>query len=165
MRIVLGCLHEELFAVSLMVLTARSLGGEWSWYSFRVSHLQGTIHLVGRNVVEALAIVALWQTLPICLSCLEQGQRTHHVGMCEGEWVLDASVHMTLGCKMDNAIYMLILHQLQEGIKVADIHLDKLVVWLVLDVREVCQVTGIGQLIEVDDVVLRIFVHEKAYYV
>ncbi len=58
---------------------------------------------------------------------------------------------------------LLILHQLQEAIEVTDIHLNKLVVRLVLDVFEVGKVAGISEFVKVDDVVLRVFVDEQAY--
>ena len=53
MRIILGSLQEELLAVSLVVLTARCLGSERSRNALRVSHLQCTVNLIGRDVVEA----------------------------------------------------------------------------------------------------------------
>ena len=74
MRIVLGCLYEELLAVSLVVLTAGCLGGERSRNALRVSHLQCTINLIGRDVVETLALISLRKTLPVNLCRLEQRQ-------------------------------------------------------------------------------------------
>ena len=145
-----------------MVLAARSLGCERRCYALWVSHLQGAIHLVGRDMVESLALVTLRKALPIGLGCLEQRQGSHHIGLCEGERVLDASIHVAFGGKMDDAIHVLVLHQLIEGIEVADVHLHEFIVWLVLDVLQVGEVASVGQLIEVDDVVLRILVHEEA---
>ena len=104
------------------------------------------------------------QTFPIEFGCLEEGECPHHVSTSKSEWVFDGAVNMRFSCKVDDAINMLILHQLVEGIKVADVHLDKLVVGLVLDVLQVCEVTRIRQLVEVNDFVLRIFVHEEADY-
>ena len=71
---------------------------------------------------------------------------------------------MALGSQVDDAVHLLVLHQLIEGIEVADVHLYKLVVGLVLDVLQVSQVAGIRQLIEVDDVILRILVHKQAHH-
>ena len=67
---------------------------------------------------------------------------------------------MRFSCQMDDTIYLLILHQLIEGIEVADVHLHELVVRLVLDVLKVSQVASVCELIEIDDVVLRILVYE-----
>ena len=164
MRIVLGSLQEELLAVSLVVLIAGCLGGERSRNALRMSHLQCTINLIGRDVVETLALISLWQTLPVDLCRLKQRQGSHHVGLSESERILDTSIYMTFGCEMDDAIYLVVLHQLQHQVEIADIALYEGIVWLVLDVLKVSQVTSVSQLVEVDDVILRIFVHEKSYY-
>ena len=114
-------------------------------------------------MIEALALIFLWQRLPVQLCSLQQRQCTHHIGAGEGERILDRAIHMTLSCKMDDTVNLLILHQLIEGIEVADVHLHELVVRLILYILEVCKVTCIGQLIQIDNVVLRIFIHEKSY--
>jgi len=164
-RIVLGSLYEELLAVSLVVLTAGSLGGERSRNALRVSHLQCTVNLIGRDVVETLALISLRKTLPVNLCRLEQRQGTHHVGMSKSERILDTSIYMTLGSEMDDAIHLIVLHQLQHQVEITDITLYESIVRLVLDVLEVSQVACVSQLVEVDDVILRIFVHKKSYYV
>ncbi len=52
-------------------------------------HGQGAIDLVGRDVVKALALIFLGQRLPIELGGLQQAQRSHHVGACKRERILD----------------------------------------------------------------------------
>ena len=151
MRIVLGSLYEELLAVSLVVLIARCLGGERSRNALRMSHLQCTINLIGRDVVETLALISLWQTLPVNLCRLEQRQGSHHIGLSEGERILDASIYVALGSEMDDAIHLVVLHQLQHQVEITDIALNESIVRLVLDVLEVSQVACICQLVEVDD--------------
>ena len=69
---------------------------------------------------------------------------------------------MALGSEMDDTVYLLVLHKLIESVKVADVHLDKLIIGLVLDVLEVGEVAGICQLVEIDDLILWVFVHEEA---
>ena len=69
---------------------------------------------------------------------------------------------MTLGSEMYDTVNLLVLHQLIESVEVADVHLDKLIIWLVLDVLEVGKIAGIRQLVEVDDLILWLFVHEEA---
>ena len=49
-------------------------------------------------------------------------------------------------------------------VKVGDICLDEGIVRFILDILEVGKVTGIRQLVEVDDMIVGIFVDEKAYY-
>ena len=150
MRIVLGCLQEELLAVSLVVLTAGCLGSERSRNTLRMSHLQGTVNLISRDVVEALALVSLRKTFPVNLCRLEQRQGSHHVGLSESEWILDTSIYMALGSEMDDAIHLIVLHQLQHQVEITDITLNESIVRLVLDVLEVSQITSVSQLVEVD---------------
>jgi len=66
---------------------------------------------------------------------------------------------------VDYSVDVVVGHQLLYCLVVADVGLHKHVVFLVLNVLEVGQVACIRQLVEVDDAVLRIFVHEQAYYV
>ena len=139
------------------------LGGEGGGDALGMGHLEGSIHLVGGDLVEALALVPLGEALPIGLGGLEQGEGAHHIGLSEGEGVLDAAVHVALGCQMDDAVHMFFLHQLQDALKVADVHLDKLVVGLVFNVLQVGQVTGIGELIQIDNPVLGVLIDEQPY--
>ena len=72
---------------------------------------------------------------------------------------------MALGSKVDNAVNLLLLHQFVEGVEVADIHLDKLIVWLILYILKVCKVACVGQFIKVDDIILRVLIDKKAHNV
>ena len=72
---------------------------------------------------------------------------------------------MTFSRQMDDAVNLLILHQLVERIEVADVHLHKLIVRFVLHILQVGEVARISQLVQIDDFVLGILVHEKANYV
>ena len=116
-------------------------------------------------MVEALALILLGQRLPVELGGLQQAQRAHHVGAGEGERVLDRAIHMALGCQVDDAIHLLLLHQLVERLEVADVHLHEFVVGLVLHVLEVGEVAGVGELVEVDDVVVGVLVDKEADHV
>lgn len=101
--------------------------------------------------------------LPIELGGLKERKGTHDIGASKGEGVLDTAVDMTLGCKVDDAIDLLVLHQLVEGFEVADIHLDKLIVGATLDILQVGEVAGIGELIKIDNLIFGIFVDEQTY--
>ena len=127
-----------------------------------MGHLKRAVHLVGRDVVEALPFVFLRERFPIELSCLKERQGAHYVGAREGERVFDTPVHVALGGKMDDAVHLFLLHKGVEAFEVADVHLDELVVRLVLYVLEVFQVAGVGQFVKVDDLVLGIFVDKQA---
>ena len=165
MGLIFQILGEKLVAIRQMMFAARRLGGEGRCNSLRVSHLQRAVNLVSRNVVKPLALEFLRQRLPIQFCSLQQRQSTHHVGLGEGERVFDGAVNVALSGEVDDAVDLLVLHQLVERIKVADVHPDKLVVGLVLNVFEVGEIARIRQLIEVDDVVLGVLVHKQAHYV
>ena len=96
--------------------------------------LQGPIHLIGRDMIEAFTLILLRQAFPIQLSGLEQSQSTHHIGPGECKRILDTSVYMALGRQMDDTIDLLIPHQLIERLKVANVHPHKLIVWFVLHI-------------------------------
>ena len=148
-----------------MVLRTGCRSGERRLYALGVCQFQGSIDLIGRYVVEALAFVLLGQRFPIEFGSLQQRECSHNVGTCKGERVFYGAVHMTLGSKVDDTVHLLLLHQLIEGVEVADVHLHKLVVGLILDVLQIGKVAGIGQLVEVDDVILGILVHKQAHHV
>ena len=60
-RVVFGGLVEEVFTVGQVVLARRGFGGKGRLNAFGMSHLQSSIDLVGRDVVEAFALVLLRQ--------------------------------------------------------------------------------------------------------
>ena len=160
-RLILEVLSEELLSVSQVVLAAGSLCCERRLNALRVCHLKGTVYFVGGDVVEAFALILLREALPISLGGLQKAQRTHHVGLGKGEGILDGAVHVGFRCKVDDAVHVLLLHKFQDTIEVADVHLHKAVVGLVLNVLEVGKVSRICEFVQVDDPVLRVFVHKQ----
>ena len=140
----------------------RSCGSERRLDAFRMRQFQGTVYLVGRDVIEALAFVFLRQTFPVHFGRLQQGERTHHVRACKGERVLDAAVHVTLCRQVDDAVHVILLHHFLHLFVVADVRFHEHIVFLVLDILQVRQVSCIRQLVQVDDAVFRILVHEEA---
>ena len=172
MRLVLEVFGEELLAVGQMVLPAGRLGGEWRIDAFGAGHLQRTVHLVGGDVVEAagnrrslgFARDDKMSRFPRNLRGLQQGERPHHVGLREGKRVADGTVDVALGGEVDDAVDLLVLHQLQHPFEIADVHLHEAVVRPVLDVFQVREIPRVGELVEVDDPVIGIFVDEQPDY-
>lgn len=144
------------------MIPAGSLGGERRFNTFRMSHFESAVDFVRADMVEAFAVPLLWKALPIEFGSLEQAQRTHHVSLGESKGILDRTVHMALSREMDDAVDMLFLHQFVNTVEIADIHLYETVIRFILDVLQVGQVASVSKLIEVDDPVIRVFVHEKA---
>ena len=81
---------------------------------------------------------------PIRFGSLQKRQRTHHIGLSKGKGILDGTIHMTLCGQVDNPVHLLLLHEFQHPLKIADIHLDKAVIRLVLDIFQVGKIPGIG---------------------
>lgn len=163
--VILRGLQEEILAIGSMVFRARSRGGERTFHALRVCQFQGAIHLIRRDMIETLALISLRQTLPIQLGSLQQRERAHHIRLGKRERILDTPIHMTFSRQVDDAVNLLILHQLVERIEVADVHLHKLIVRFVLHILQVGEVARISQLVQIDDFVLGILVHEKANHV
>ena len=69
---------------------------------------------------------------------------------------------MTLGSQMNDTIHILILHQLKHTLKVADIHLDELIVGLVLYVAQIVQIASVGQFVKIYYFIIRILIDKKA---
>ena len=130
-----------------------------------MGEFEGSIHLVCRNVIESFSFVSFGQGIPIYLGCLEERKGAHHVDTRKGEGVLDAAVHMAFGCQVDDAFDVVGFHYLNHFLIVADIGLYKGVVRGFLHVLEVGKVAGIGELVEVYDVIFGIFVYEEPYHV
>ena len=70
---------------------------------------------------------------------------------------------MALCGKVDDSVNILLPEQCKHCIEVTDVHLYESVVRPVLDVLEIGKVAGVGQLVQVDDSAVGVFVYKKAY--
>ena len=113
-------------------------------------------------MVEALAFVFLWKALPIYLRSLKQRQCAHHVSACKGERILNRAVYVALCSEVDNAVNLVLLHEFENHLEVADVALNECVVLLVLNVLQVGEVASICEFVEVYDVILRVLVDKKS---
>lgn len=113
-------------------------------------------------MVEALALVFLWKALPIYLRSLKQRQCAHHVSACEGERILDRAVYVALCSKVDNAVNLVLLHEFENHLEVADVALNECVILLVLDILQVGKIASICKFVKVYYVILWILVDKKS---
>ena len=164
-RRVLRSFVEEVVTIGQVVFRTGRRSRERRRNAFRMVHLEGAINFVGRNMIESLAFVLFGEAFPVELGSLEQSESTHDVRLGKRERVLDGAVHMAFGSQVNDAVDFFVLHELVESVKVADIHLHELVVRLVFDVLEVGKVTGVSQLVKIDNLVVRVLVHEQAHHV
>ena len=166
MRVVLRRFSEEHVAVGLVAF-GRRYGLERWFDAIGTVHGQGAIDFVGADVVETAWDACrhdVVELFPVELGGLEEGEGAHYVGAGECEGILDGTVDMGLGGEVDDAVHMFLLHQGVEGVEVTDVHLHEPVVRVVLDVPEVGEVAGVGQLIYVNYLIVRVFVHEQPDY-
>ena len=80
---------------------------------------------------------------PVTFSSLEQTERAHYVSLSEGERILDRAIHVTLGRQMNDSIHMLLLHQLEYSVKITDIHFDKSIIRLILNILKVIKIARV----------------------
>ncbi len=161
MRIVFGGFCKELLAVGGVVYRGR-LGREGRRQSFGMGQLECAIHLIGRDVVESFSFVFLRQRLPVEFGGLEHGERTEHIGACEGERVFYRAVYVALGGEVYHAGHMFFLHEGVDGVEVADVGAHKTVVRFLFNIFQVGEVAGVGQFIDIDDAVLWVFVDKES---
>ena len=188
-RLILQVLREELLPVGQVMLAAGCLGGERRLNPLRMRHLQRPVHLVGGDVVESArnpALIGLSrggrklvfrkafrkiiffrsfghrpsQGPPDRLCSLQHTQRAHHIGLRERKRILDGTVHVTLCGQVNDAVHLLFLHKTEHPLKVTDVHLHKLIIGLVLNILEVGKISRVGEFVQVNNMILRVFVHK-----
>ena len=109
-----------------------------------------TVDLVGTDMEKAR-----FATLPRipepALACrLQQGEGPDDIGLDKLGGTGDRPIHMRLGGKMDHRIDHLFGKQAVDRRCVTDIRSDKMIPWTFSNTLQVLQVTGVGQLIKVD---------------
>ena len=132
--------------------------------SLRPCQLQRPVNLIGRDMVEPFALILFGKRLPMAFRRLQQGKGAYHVCHCKCERVLYAAVHMAFGSKVYYPVYLLLLHQGEDCIEIADIRLYEPVIGLVLYIPEIGQIAGIGKLVQIYDSIFRIFPYEQPHH-
>lgn len=69
---------------------------------------------------------------------------------------------MAFGCEVDDAVNIVFPHDVEHGIEVADVGFFKSVIGHVFDVFQILQIACIGQFVEVDNAIFRIFVDKQS---
>lgn len=115
-------------------------------------------------MIEQLAVVFLRERFPILLNRLKQGECAHDIGAGESERILYRAVNMALGGKVDYAVDIILAYDASHLVEIGDVGLLERIVGLVFDVNEIGKIAGIGEFVEIDDMVVGIFVDEKSDY-
>ena len=71
---------------------------------------------------------------------------------------------MRLCRKVYDAVNLILLHQGKHEIEITDICLDKHIIRPILDIGKIGKVARIGQLVDINDTIVRILVYKQTYY-
>jgi hypothetical protein len=92
---------------------------------------------------------------------IKQVNRTLDVGVDEFERIGDGPVNVRLSGQMDDAVEPVFMEQSIHLLQVGDIGPDKLIIGQMFYIREVFEVSGISELIGIDDEIVGIPVREQ----
>ena len=98
--------------------------------------------------------------LPGCLCAVQHNRRSQYIGANKNLRILDTTVNMGLCCKMYNTVNLILRKDLCDRCTVADICFYKCIIISILDIFQILKVSGIGQLINVDNANLIIIFFE-----
>ena len=130
------------------------MGAEWGLLGEVAFCAQRAIHLVGGNLMEALARLPCRITLavasgdPRTAGGVEQVLRAQDVHTQEELRVFDRAVHMALGGKVYHIVYIVFAEESVGELPVAYVALDKEATMVVDVVFDGAEVAGIGEGIE-----------------
>ena len=114
-----------------------------------------SVHLVCADMDKPLHAAAV--------GSLEEDVGTQDVGLGEREGVTEGVVDMRLGSKMHNSVDLLGDDDVTDKVRRADVTLHELVVGVFLQIGNVLQRRTIIQTIEVDNVVIRVVLHQPSH--
>ena len=119
---------------------------------------QRTINFIGAHLHIFLPALPslLPGVIPGFLRPLEEVDRAHDIGGHEDLWVGDTAVHMRLSCEVDDVVGVVVRDELRHQLFITDISVNKDMPFIVLQILQIFQVTGIGQRIKVDNLDVRV---------
>ena len=125
----------------------------------QVRTVQGKIPV---DLVGGYLVIALDAVGP---AGIQERGGSHHIGPHKGLRIGDGAVHMALRRKVHDNIRLLFLKQIKDKLPVCDVAPDKLIIRLSLQRRHRLQVARVGQKIQIDELILRIFIHHIVHEV
>ena len=131
----------------------RAVGAQRGGFHEVTFGTQGAVDFVGRDLQILLALFPGLGggVIPGVLAALQQVHGAQHVALDEDLGVLDAAVNVALGGKVDDIIGVILGDQVGDQGLVADVALHEDVAGVALDVLQVLQVAGVGQLVQIDE--------------
>ena len=128
---------------------------------------QSAVHLIGGHLQVLLALFPSLGigVVPCLLGALQQVDSAHHVALHKDLGVLDGAVHMALGGKVDDIVEIVLCKQALHQLLVADVALHEHMAGVALHVLQVFQIARVGQLIQIDQQDLRVFLEHIVHKV
>src|SRR5215470_6215837 len=112
----------------------------------RGAALDRAVHLVGADVQQARDLQLAHR--------LEQGEDTEHVGLEEGVGLHERAIDVRLGREVHDGVDP--AARVTHDLGVADVALDERVARVALEIGQVGGISRVGQLVEIDDAVVRV---------
>ena len=130
----------------------------------RVLHAQCAEYLIRRDVMEAFVGVAVGSLSPGLASSLQQSQSAQHIRVSKEERIADGAIYVALGSQVDDPGYPALTKESAQEIQIANIPAYKAVIGFIFDIAQVTEIAGVGEFVEIDDMVDRVFFYKKSYH-
>ena len=118
---------------------------------------QIAVHFIGRYLMITFYSVFFGR--------IQKYLGSEHIGLYKDSRVCDGTIHVAFRCKVHNYIRAFFFKQIHNKFTICDITTDKFIIWLIFNRFQCFEVSGISQKIEINDLVVRIFIHHVMYKV
>ena len=121
-----------------------------------IAVLEGAVDFVGGDMVEAAVLGGFPPLQPGPASGFQQREGADQIGLDEGRWAGDGSVHMAFGGEVGDGVDGVLAQQPIHQWPVADVALNEGMPGGIGQLAQVVQRTGIGQQVKGDDAGVRL---------
>ena len=97
---------------------------------------------------------------PLIARGIEQVYGANYVRLDEGHRLCNGAINMAFGGQMEDAFNRLLVEEIINGLLITNIHSDESVIGSFLDFSQVFENSGIREGIEVNNLIIRIFVYK-----
>ena len=122
---------------------------------------QRAINFIGRNMMKTAVLITGLKLVrrfhPGIARNIQQHKRTDNIRLNKGFRTGNRIIDMALGGKMNNAADIVFRKQLFNQRPVTDVALNKFIIGTLCTVAQIVRIAGISQLIEVNNLIFRIF--------
>ena len=110
------------------------------------------VYLIRGNVQETESVPPFFgQLFPPFQYAAQEGAGSEDIGADKRIRVMDGAIHMALSGKIDDRIGLVMVQQLADEQRIPNIAPDKNMFGIPINGRQVTDISGIGELVEIDD--------------